>query len=60
MAFFFQVSSPFLEESRGSYQADYLTSLTKIFQTNWFKIPLLGGAETAISLGIILGGTYHK
>lgn len=38
-------------ESRGSYQADYLSRVGQEIP-NWFKILFLGKAETAVILGI--------
>lgn len=33
-------------------EAEILSGTSTEFQTDWFKIPLLGEAETAIGLGI--------
>lgn len=47
----FQTRSPW-EEGQGSYYADYCTSADRKCQTDPFKIPLLGVAETTIQLDI--------
>ena len=39
-------------EGRGSYEQMTSPVLTRKFQTDWLKIPLLGEAETVIRLGI--------
>ena len=50
---YFRQGHLFLGERRGSHQADYhLTSVTRKFQTDSFKIPFLGETETAVKLGI--------
>lgn len=51
-----QARLPSFRGRHGSYQADHLTRVTRTFQTDWFKVPLLGHAGATIRWVLSLGG----